>query len=73
MLDIVDELRKLVAVLDEHEIDYALCGGMAMAVHGRARTTIDIDLLIQRSRWTRVMAIAKSLGLQDSRQRYEFR
>ena len=46
MLDLLDELRKLVAVFDQNEIEYALCGGMAMSVHGRARTTIDIDLLI---------------------------
>ncbi|HLO00218.1 MAG TPA: hypothetical protein VK208_17295 [Pyrinomonadaceae bacterium] len=45
MVDILDELRNLVAVLDENGIEYALCGGMAMGVHGRARTTIDIDLL----------------------------
>jgi len=30
MIDILDELRLVVANLDEHEIDYALCGGMAM-------------------------------------------
>ena len=62
ILDIYDEFRNLVAVLDEHEIDYALCGGMAMAVHERARMTIDIDVLIQAESLDRVMAIAKELG-----------
>lgn len=61
MLDLVDELRKLVAGLDEHKIDYALCGGMAMGVHGRARATIDIDLLILSDSLDKVLAIAKSL------------
>lgn len=61
MLDLVDELRKLVAGLDEHKIDYALCGGMAMGVHGRARATIDIDLLILSDSLDEVLAIAKSL------------
>jgi hypothetical protein len=61
MFDIADELRKLVVVLDEHEVDYALCGGMAMAVYGRLRMTIDIDLLIQSSALDEVFAIAKSL------------
>ncbi|MEK6282978.1 MAG: hypothetical protein AABN95_21685 [Acidobacteriota bacterium] len=42
MLDIADELRKLVAVLDEHEIDYALWGGMAMGVYG---LVVDIKAL----------------------------
>jgi len=46
MLDIHDELRDLIANLDEHEIEYALRGGMAMGVHARVRTTTDIDMLI---------------------------
>lgn len=62
MLDILDELRDLVAVFDEREVDYALCGGMAMGVHGLARTTIDIDLLILADSLDEVLAIAKSLG-----------
>ena len=47
MFDIADELRLLVKSLDQGNIAYALCGGMAMAVHDRPRFTIDIDLLIQ--------------------------
>ena len=61
-MDILDELRKLVAALDEHEVDYALCGGMAMGVHGLARTTIDIDVLILSASLDEVYLIAKSLG-----------
>jgi hypothetical protein len=62
MLDIYDEFRNLVAVLEEHEIDYALCGGMAMAVHERPRMTIDIDILIQAESLDRVIAIATERG-----------
>src|SRR5882724_4632604 len=62
MLDIYEEFRNLVAVLEEHEIDYALCGGMAMAVHERPRMTIDIDILIQAESLDRVIAIATELG-----------
>jgi len=62
MFDIADELRKLVMVLDEHEVDYALCGGMAMAVHGHLRMTIDIDLVVLSSALDEVFAIAEPLG-----------
>lgn len=62
MIDITDELRALVAVLDKENVDYALCGGMAMAVYGLARTTIDIDLLIPSDALDDVLTIAKSLG-----------
>jgi hypothetical protein len=62
MFDIADELRNLVLILDKHEVDYALCGGMAMAVHGRIRMTIGIDLVILASALDEVFAIAESLG-----------
>jgi hypothetical protein len=62
MLDLVNELRRLTTTLDEQEIDYALCGGMAMGVHGRARATIDIDLLILSDSVDKVYALAGSLG-----------
>jgi hypothetical protein len=62
MLDITDELKGLVAKLDQQKIDYALCGGMAMGVHGFARTTIDIDLMILSESVELVIAIARDLG-----------
>jgi hypothetical protein len=62
MIDITDELRRLVAAFDKQEIDYALCGGMAMAVHGRLRMTIDIDLLILSASLDGVLRVANSLG-----------
>ncbi len=46
MIDIVEELKILISQLDERQIDYALCGGLALAIYDRARATADIDLLI---------------------------
>jgi len=64
MLDIYDEFRNVITALEEHEIDYALCGGMAMAVHQRPRMTIDIDILIQPNSLDGVIALATNLGYQ---------
>ena len=61
MLDLYDEFRKLITALNEHQIDYALCGGLAMAVYDRPRATIDIDLLILTQSLDGVMAIARTL------------
>jgi hypothetical protein len=61
-MDLVHELGQLVAGFDEHQIDYALCGGMAMGVHGLARATIDVDLLILSDSLDQVLRIAHSLG-----------
>ena len=64
MLDIFDEFRSVIEALEEREIDYALCGGMAMAVHQRPRMTIDIDVLIQPNSLEGVIALAADLGYQ---------
>ncbi len=46
MPKLYDELRTLISALDRGKIEYALCGGIAMAIHGRPRATVDIDILI---------------------------
>lgn len=62
MFDLFDELRKLIAALDEHQIDYALCGGLAMAVYNQPRATVDIDILILSESLDMVLPIASKLG-----------
>jgi hypothetical protein len=44
---LIEELRSLVEVFNKHEIDFALCGGLAVAAHGLVRATQDIDFLIK--------------------------
>ena len=46
MADIFDEFQDLVKKLNDKEIDYAVCGGWAMAIHGTPRATVYIDLLV---------------------------
>lgn len=41
------ELLQITQCLDEAGIDYALCGGLAVAAHGYPRLTKEIDILIQ--------------------------
>lgn len=43
-----DTLRNLVKRLAEEQIDYAIIGGMALALHGFVRPTLDVDLLMTR-------------------------
>lgn len=47
MIDLLAELRRIVAALEDNGIDYALCGGLALAIYGIPRATIDIDLMIR--------------------------
>ena len=62
MLDLYDEARALVRALEEQGVEYALCGGLAMAVHGVPRATVDIDLLIAPDSLDRVKTIVRQLG-----------
>jgi hypothetical protein len=62
VLDLYNEFRSLIAVLNEQKIDYALCGGLAMAVYGVPRATVDIDLLILTSSLETVLSLAKAQG-----------
>jgi len=45
-LDLVDEFRALLDGLERDGVDYAVCGGLAFAIHARLRATIDVDLLL---------------------------
>jgi len=45
VFDLYEESKSIVSALEEQGID-AVCGGLAMAVHGLPRATVDIDLLI---------------------------
>ncbi|MDQ3175891.1 MAG: hypothetical protein M3Q91_19625 [Acidobacteriota bacterium] len=66
-LDLYDELRKLIGLLDEHEIDYALCGGLAMAIHARPRSTIDIDMLIFQNHWRNQKRLQRHCKMSQTR------
>jgi hypothetical protein len=63
MATLYDELRDLITALDGEGIEYALCGGIAMAIHGRPRATVDIDLLILAESLSDTLRIAGDRGL----------
>jgi hypothetical protein len=46
-MDFFRELIDLTDALDAAGVDYALCGGVALAIHGVPRATQDIDLLVR--------------------------
>ena len=62
MFDLLSEFRKLVTAFERDQIEYALCGGLAMAIYGRARATIDIDLLVLSKSLGPALTVATELG-----------
>lgn len=61
MFDLERELDQLRDALASKDIPYALCGGLAMAVHGSPRSTVDIDLFIRPEDYERVERVARGL------------
>jgi hypothetical protein len=61
-MDIITELKAITAKLDEEQIEYALCGGLAMAIYGISRATLDIDILIKAASLPAVKTALAPLG-----------
>lgn len=61
-MTLYDELRCALAALDQAGVDYALVGGLAVAVWGVPRATKDIDLLILPESLARAMAAVRTCG-----------
>lgn len=47
MSNLIKELKEVVSVLEDNGIDYAVCGGLALTIHGFPRATFDLDVLIR--------------------------
>jgi len=62
MLDLVVEIDSIRAALAREGVEYAVCGGIAMAIHGFTRATEDIDLFIRPEDYERVKAVVGALG-----------
>lgn len=61
-MNLVDELHAVARALHAAGIPYAVCGGIAVTIHGATRTTKDIDLLVARSDVPRVLDAVRPLG-----------
>jgi hypothetical protein len=62
MPSLYEEFRTVVAALAGAAIPYAVCGGIAMAIHARARATVDIDLLAPPDAIDRIAAVLSAHG-----------
>ena len=61
-MTLIEELAALVRELEAGQVEYALVGGLAVAVWGVARATKDIDLLVRREDVERATAVGKKCG-----------
>ncbi len=61
-MELFEEFSALVEEFDSENIEYALCGGLAMAVYAFPRATLDIDILIEPESLEKAKDAANRLG-----------
>ena len=61
-MDLLEELKKLSLKLYQAGIDYALCGGLAIAIYAKPRATLDIDIMIDPGYLSETKKVAQELG-----------
>jgi hypothetical protein len=61
-MNLVDELHAVTAALVAAGIRYAVCGGIAVTLHGATRSTKDIDLLVAPDDVQRTLEVVRPLG-----------
>ncbi|MDQ3713536.1 MAG: nucleotidyltransferase family protein [Acidobacteriota bacterium] len=62
MATLLEELDGLVSALNDNKIEYAVCGGLALTIHGFPRATFDIDILIRAESLEKAYEIAAKKG-----------
>ena len=63
-MDLRSVLFEIQSALDASGIDHALIGGLALAAHGAARATVDIDLLAAGDRADTVDELLRARGYE---------
>ena len=71
-MDLYDELTKIVDRFEAGKLDYAICGGVAVAFHGYPRFTKDIDLLARQDDVERAMDLLEEIGFSERSGRIPF-
>lgn len=61
-MNLVDELHAVAAALRAAGVPYAVCGGVAVTIHGATRSTKDLDLLVPPDAVERALDAIRPLG-----------
>src|SRR4029079_17575162 len=62
MATLLDELSQWISAFDENDIEYAVCGGWALTIHGFPRATFDLDVLIREESLEPAFEAVKPMG-----------
>jgi len=65
-MDVTPDFRDLLALLNEHHVEFVIVGGYALAFHGAPRYTGDIDIFVRpdAENASRVLAALEAFGFR---------
>jgi hypothetical protein len=66
VIDLYEELRRVIEALDAAAIPYALAGGLAVSIYTTPRATEDIDLVLDALDLDRAQTALAALGLRPA-------
>ncbi len=72
-MNLFEQLVQLTSQFEADNIEYALCGGLAMAVYTFPRATVDIDILIETQTLEKAKTGAKALGFSGDPKFVQFK
>ncbi|HEY5284380.1 MAG TPA: hypothetical protein VIM14_16425, partial [Polyangia bacterium] len=61
-MNLVSELHTVAAALVRAGIRHAICGGVAVTIHGATRSTKDIDILIAPADVDKALDAVRAIG-----------
>lgn len=69
MMSFRNDVLAVTEALQQQHIEYAVCGAVALAVHGFVRATPGIDLIVPPDAIESAIAVAAGLGFQQSNEK----
>ncbi len=63
-MDLQVEFSRIIDALEQAGLSYAVCGGLAVAIHGAPRATKDIDLLVLEDELDDILSTIRPLGFR---------
>ncbi|RKX72035.1 MAG: hypothetical protein DRP70_04055 [Spirochaetes bacterium] len=63
-----DDMKELLSLFEKYQVEYAVCGGFAVAHYGFIRATMDFDLLVSPGSENagKIMQALRDFGFGDS-------
>lgn len=71
-MDLIVEFASIIDALSNANIEYAICGGFAVNIHGHVRATRDVDLLIREESVDLALRAVADIGFTLSSGRIPF-